>query len=105
MVSERRREQPDPITPLLKNAIRLLEHRNARPLDDAGIDGDLASLEQDLQPIVEAADHDGADRAHRLDVLALALSPPQALFDRFGDRDALRAVSYTHLTLPTNREV
>jgi hypothetical protein len=90
VVAEGRREQAQPVAALLEQAVGLLEHRHAGPLEHARIHAELVLLGVDLQPVVEAAHHDRAHRAHRADVLALALAPLQAALERLGDLDALR---------------
>src|SRR5687768_18110775 len=41
-------------------------------------------------PVVETADHERTDRAHRADVVATTLALLQAPFDCFGNADRLR---------------
>ena len=90
VIAERRRQQAEAIAALAEQPIRLLEHRNAGPLQVTGIGGDRRPLHHHLQPVVEAAHHDRADRAHVRNVVPAGFTPPQAALNRFGDGKALR---------------
>ena len=52
------------IAALAEQAVGLLEHRDAGPLEVTGIGDDAVALHHHLQPVVEPADHDRAHRAH-----------------------------------------
>jgi len=54
--------------------IRLFEDGDAGPLEVAGIDGESVLVMEDLEPVVEAADHDGADRPHVGDIEAFGFA-------------------------------
>ena len=43
-----------------------------------------------FHPVIETANHDGADRPHRCDFLAFLLTPLQTSLYGFGNGDALR---------------
>src|SRR5713226_4854987 len=82
MIAERRRKQPRAKSLLPVDGIRFLEHGDPRPLQVPGVEGERLALDHDLQPIVETADHQGADRAHRGDIESFSLPPPQPPFHR-----------------------
>ena len=44
---------------------------------------------EDLEPVVEAADHEGADGAHGGDIEAFGFAAPEAALDGLGDGDGL----------------
>ena len=66
VVAVRRGEQPGPIAALAIDRIGTLERRDARPIGDARRQADAIAFGDRLEPVVEAADHDRADRVEVL---------------------------------------
>ena len=90
VITEGRGEQAQPVAAFAEDAVGLLEDGHAGPFEPAGVDRDPALFEDHLQPVVQPADHDRADRAHRCDLLALDFTAAQTALHRLGDGDALR---------------
>ena len=90
VIAERGREQANSIAAIAKDGIRLLKHGDAGPFEIARIDCDIFFFDHHLQPVIEAADHDGAHRSHRRNILAFAFAALEAALDRLGNGNALR---------------
>ena len=65
VISEGRGEQPEPVASLAVDLVRLLENGHSSPFEVAGVHQNALLLHQDLEPVIETPDHDGADRPHR----------------------------------------
>src|SRR5579872_5737591 len=90
VIAESRGEKPDAIFTLAKDLVRLLEGGDSSPLEVARVGRDRIHFRLNLEPVVEASHHDGADGTHRGNVLALGLPAVQTAFDSFRDGNALR---------------
>ncbi len=73
----------------LVDLIGLFEDRDAGPLEIAGIDGEIVLVVEDLEPVVEAADHERADGAHGGDGKAFGFAAFEAALDGLGNGDGL----------------
>src|SRR5712692_577255 len=89
VVAKSRRQQAYAIATLAKNLVCLLEYRNAGPLQVSRIDRDIFLFGDDLQPVIEPSDHNGAYRPHGRNFSTLLFASGQTALHRFRHRDAL----------------
>src|SRR5713226_1069787 len=90
VVAKGGREQADAVAALAENLVGLLEYRDASPFQVSRIDGDIVFFGDDLQPVIETANHDGADWAHSGDFFAFAFASFEPALRGFGHGEALR---------------
>ena len=83
-------QQAHAVAALLPDAVGVLEDGDARPVQVVGVDVDPLLGHGNLHPVVGAADHDRADRAHVADILALGGATVEPAFDGFGHGYGLR---------------
>src|ERR1035437_1711006 len=89
-VAVRRNDEARPVAALAEDAVRAFEGRDARPVQCVRMDGDVVTLHQVPQPIVEASDHDRADRRYRRDIAASVSQRVEASLHGFRHGDGLR---------------
>ena len=92
-VPVRGRQQPGPVAALLVQPIGALEDGDAGPVRGGRVEGDVVTVDEDLHPVVEPADHQRTHRAEPAGVASGGLEPAQATLygladgDRLGDRE------------------
>src|SRR5215469_8863957 len=90
MIAKGSRKQTDSVAALAEDLVGLLKYRNPGPLQISRVDGDVLLFGDNLQPVIESADHDRANRTHAGNVLAFPFPPPQSALRRFGYSNRLR---------------
>ena len=88
-VAERSGEHAGAQAALAELLVGALEGGNARPLEVTRIQEHPVALGDLLDPVVEAAHHEGDDRAHLGGVLALGLAALEAALDGLARGDGL----------------
>jgi len=83
-------EQARAVCALLKEPIGMLEAAQSAPRNDPRRDREPFATGQYFEPVVEATDHDCADRRHRCCVASSCLEASDPACDCLGDREGLR---------------
>ena len=80
-------QQPRPVAALAEDAVGPLEDRDPGPVGGVRVQRDVVTLDEDLHPVVQAADHQSADRGHAAVVQALALTLAEGELQKALERD------------------